>query len=258
MTQISLERFVALHERLEEWTPINEARCLEAMTVDPATACVKKIWGILWDKPLFTDRSDRIAKKWKDSLESATSGTRADIDGAWRTWGNPEVFNVVRIKEGNGRSDECFKLEGEAASWIVTRGLDLPPLCRLYSIQGAAKYLRSLDDCSSGPPFRDLSKCSLSEIVPLLKEKLGWGWGEATVLHALTDMGLAVKPDRQLRRSMRELGLECEDSFEINRAARKMVYEINSRDLLGAPVTLRYLDKVLMEISRLGIIQRAD
>ena len=193
-----------------------------------------------------------------ESLESATAGTNADIHCAWKTWGKSDVFKIVRKGKGRKRRDKFFELEGDAASCIKKRGSKLPPLCRLYSIQGAAADLRSRVERGLCPPFQDLSDLGLYDIVEMLKGDFGFGWGDATVLHALTDMGLAVKPDRQLQRAMAALGLECEDPIKINQAVRKMRDEINRSKCLSAPASLRYLDKVLMEISRQGIMGKSS
>lgn len=262
MTNESLVRFRSWHDLLAKWTPLKEAEFLSNKTVDPKTASAQEIWGVLWDKPLYAYAGVGAAEHWIDSISKATRNTKADIRCAWQTWGipeeRPEVFNVVRVEGRKGKSDKCFRVKGEEAGCFERHSMDMPPRFRLFSIQEAAMALRSMDDCSSDPPFRDLSNCGLSEIVPLLKKKLGWGWGDATVMHALTDMGLAVKPDRHLKRTMTAMGIECEDPIKMNEAAQEMLKMINEANILGTRITLRYLDKVLMDISRLRICRQED
>lgn len=257
LIHVPLDRFFELHDLLEERTSINEATRLANSVVDPKTADAKKIWRVIWDKPLFTDRSHGTAENWIDGIKAATNCTQAKIDSAWQTWGNPSVFNIRRVRESRCRSDDCFEVEGEEARRVVSPDLKIPPLCRLYPIQGAAKAMRARTE-RRRRPFEDLPDRNLSEIVSELKEEFGWGWGDATVLHALTDMGLAIKPDRHVKNTMKELGLECEDSIKINEAAGALLDEINASERANARFELRYLDKVLMDISRVGIIPRRD
>lgn len=257
MTNVPRDRFLDLHRQLEEWSATNEAKCLSERTVDPATATAEMIWPVLWDKPFFTNRGDSFAKKWKKDIRTATNGTKAEIDCAWQTWGDPAVLNIRHVTKGKGRSDECFEVDGAEAHCLKIRDPKVPPLCRLYAIQGAAEGLRSLTE-GHRHPFKDFPNRSLSEVVKKLKCEFGWGWGDATILHALTDMGLAVKPDRHLKNTMRELGLECEDPIKINEDACRLREQINSSELVASHVSLRYIDKVLMDISRVGIISQSD
>ena len=247
MTNESLNLFFNLHERLENCTPINEARHLESEVVDPKTADAKTIWKVLWDKPLFAGVSVGTAVGWVDDIKD-------EMEDSWKTWGeDPEMFQIHH--EGPGIQRDRFHIRGEAArSFADCHAI---PRHRLYAIQGAAIALRSRLKRSSFP-FDDLPDRPLSEVVPELRKKFKFGWGKITVLHALTDMGLAVKPDRQLRKTMEELGLESKDPIRINEAARNLLDEINACNHFDPPVSLRYLDKVLMEISRLGLLQRKN
>ena len=45
------------------------------------------------------------------------------------------------------------------------------------------------------------------EVYAMLKQELGSGWGHVTVLHLMTDLGIAVKPDLHLVRATRAIGL---------------------------------------------------
>ena len=53
------------------------------------------------------------------------------------------------------------------------------------------------------PEFPLVPEISIRE----LEDQLGWRWGHTTVMHALTDVGLSVKPDRQLARTVKALNL---------------------------------------------------
>ena len=80
------------------------------------------------------------------------------------------------------------------------------------------------------------------------------GLGEITVLHALTDMGLAVKPDLHLTNTMRHFGLNPRDPLEINAHVGDLLCALRRSGRANIPKKIRYVDKVLMEISRQGII----
>lgn len=74
----------------------------------------------------------------------------------------------------------------------------------------------------------------------------------------LTDFGLAVKPDLHLVRTMRRLSLlgdikenkvpDEKDAIKVNNAVVKLAKVIYGEAY--KPADLRYLDKVLMEVSR--------
>jgi hypothetical protein len=90
---------------------------------------------------------------------------------------------------------------------------------------------------------------------------MGAAWGHITVLHFLTDLGLACKPDLHLVRTVRHLELEgglrpdknpsLRESIQINRAVRSLVEEVDGS---FSPARLRYTDKMLMEISKRRLI----
>lgn len=245
MTNIRLDLFLELHDELVEQHPksINEARRLAKRTVDPATASEEKIWRILWDKPLFANARVKTAERWVDSIE-------AEMDSSWETWGkDPDVFYIKYSGSGNRR--ECFMFKGKAALDFESR--HTIPRHRLFAIQGAASALRSRSG-HDRPPFADLPGKSLSEIVEMLRVEFDWGWGKITVLHALTDMGLAVKPDLHLTNTMRHLGLESRDPLEINEHVGKLLCALGTSERTDIPNEIRYVDKVLMEISRQGLI----
>jgi len=81
------------------------------------------------------------------------------------------------------------------------------------------------------------------------------------VLHFLTDLGLACKPDVHLVRTVRHLAPELRlkedkipnliESILINRWVRSLVEAAYGS---FTPARLRYVDKILMEISRRKII----
>ncbi len=226
---------------------IAEAEHLAASVVDCEEADAETVWNVLWNKPLFANARVAVSLGWLDKLAP-------EMVGAWRVWGaDPEVFRIT--KTGPGVRRDAFTVRGSIAIDLVDR--HRIPLHRLHRIQGAAAMLRKRAQ-SSSRPFRGFSREPLSTLVPSLQRELGVGWGPVTVLHLLTDFGLAVKPDIHLVSTIADFDLwsgarsegtlSVEDTIEINAVV----------DRLGAalfdpygPRQRRYLDKVLMEISRL-------
>lgn len=246
-------RFIALHDRLATEHPdaIGEAKRLAAATVDPRTATADAIWRVLWDKPLYANNRVKVADRWVASI-------LAEMPEAWRIWGvDPHVFSIRQLRPGVQRDN--FEVRGDLASDFAKR--HSIALHRLHRIQGAATALRARAHLSQYP-FADVADRSLSDLVPALQREFGPGWGPITVLHALTDMGLAVKPDLHLVRCVRYLNLTpgiaadrvpgLADTIRINADVRTLLKTIGWPD---TSAELRYVDKVLMELSNRRLLE---
>jgi hypothetical protein len=252
MTQQPHELFLALHDRLSAHHPdaIREAETLAATTVDPQTATADEIWRVLWDKPLYANARVNVAKRWVAEIG-------AEMQDAWRVLGSdPAVFCIHQVRPGVQR--DCFGVQGTVAADFVAR--HRIALHRLYRIQGAARALRQRAARQTSP-FADLAGQPLAVSIPTLQGEFGPGWGVITVLHALTDMGLAVKPDLHLVNTMRVLKLstnisdrkvpDFRDAIRINQDVRSLLKAIGRPE---TPANLRYIDKVLMDLSRCGML----
>ena len=253
MTDLSVDLFLKLHDQLAKTHPksINKAKRLAKKTLNPSTDMQEEVWRILWDKPLFANVRVKTAKGWIDSVKKEMKK-----EGSWRTWGEkPDEFDIHKDKPGRRR--DCFDVRGQAARSFLDRCTI--PLHRLYAIQEAAKFLcRRSRERPDRPPFEDLPNRQLREAVRKLRGDFGWGWGEVTVLHALTDMGLAVKPDLHLTNTVRHLGLDSREPLEINEHVHQLLITLGSEWQADIKNKLRYVDKVLMEISRQGIIGKSS
>ena len=267
MTDLFLDLFLKWHDQLAEKhrESIKEAKRLAEETLTPESAVEEEVWTKLWDKPLYANVRVETAERWANSIKKAM-----EKEGSWRTWGErPGEFDIHKRKPGSKR--DCFRVRGKAARSFLDRctldpnnldGEAAPctiPLHRLYAIQEAAKFLcRRSGEQPGRPPFVDLPGAvkdrSLSEVVLELRDEFGWGWGTVTVLHALTDMGLAVKPDLHLTNTVQHLGLHSRDPLEINEYVRTLLSGLGTGWQPDISNNLRYVDKVLMEISRQGII----
>lgn len=252
MTDKPHKLFLILHDRLSELHPdaIDEAKTLALNTVDPRTAGPDAIWRVLWDKPLFANARVEVAKRWVAEIEQ-------EMVGAWKVLGaDPAVFNIRQVRPGVKR--ECFEVEGALAREFVLQ--HRVALHRLYRIQGAAVALRARA-VRNAHPFADIVGRALSETIPALQSEFGPGWGVITVLHALTDMGLAVKPDLHLVNTMRKLKLsngladrkvpDFHDALQISKDVRQLLAAIGRSD---DPSDLRYIDKVLMDLSHRNVL----
>lgn len=254
-----LDRFLRLHDELRERFPksIEDACELAKSTVDPKTECPEEMWGILWDKPLFANVRVAGGVNWRKQIES-------EMPGAWRTWGTDiDAFRICRVRLGHELGDDCFKVHGKQAKEFVKRHANIPRH-RLYAIQGAASAMRSCcRPFAHLPDFPDVSEANVRE----LEDIFGWRWGRTTVMHALTDVGLSVKPDTNLARTVRTIDLvpglpenrisTLAQAAEINRAVFELLVGIRSAGRTGItdiPNPHRYIDKVLMEISRQGLL----
>lgn len=255
MTEAAHMRFLALHDILSSRHPnaIEEAKMLAASTIDPRFASADAVWDVLWNKPLYANARVPVANRWVEEI-------RADMKGAWEIMGaDPAVFRILHKAPGVKR--ECFEVQGDLAIDLVAR--HRIALHRLHRIQGAAIALRARASRSQCP-FEDLVGQPLRASIAALQGEFGAGWGVVTVLHALTDMGLAVKPDLHLVATMRKLGLstglsgrkvpDIRDAILINEDVRALLRATGQAE---TPSDLRYADKVLMELSRLGLLPKA-
>ena len=248
-------QFIELQEKLIRERPEahEEATHLANRVVLCKNANADRIWKVLWNKPLYANARVSVARNWADQLE-------CDILGAWKTWGShPDVFLISQIAPGINRTS--FKVEGDLARDIINR--NSIALHRLYRIQGAAIALRKRAEIFA-KPFADLNKSGrgLTDQIHMLQNEFGPGWGPVTILHFLTDLGLAVKPDLHLVKTMSTLGLckeispnkvpSLKEAVRLNHLVMKLILNIGNKSV--TPHNLRYTDKILMVISRLGLL----
>jgi hypothetical protein len=248
-------QFVKLQEQLIQEHPEahDEATRLADSVVMCQHANADQIWKVLWDKPLYANAKVSVARRWADALEP-------DMNGAWSTWGSdPRQFLIRQIAPGVSRAS--FRVEGDLAQDIV--GRNSVALHRLYRIQGAATALRRRADIAA-KPFGNLIEGGqgLNDRIQGLQSEFGLGWGPITVLHFLTDLGLAVKPDLHLVRTMTTLGLckgisankvpSLKEAVQLNYHVWKLILDIGHKSVTAR--NLRYTDKILMDISRLGLL----
>lgn len=244
-----LKKFLKLHDELRDKVPdsVECARKLAEFVGDPKAEDPEEIWRVLWDKPLYANVSVNVADDWKAQIGPW-------MEGAWLQWGgDTDEFRIRRNRLG--KKYECFEVVGRKAREIIKRHESFP-LVRLYAIQGAAAVMLSYRRLFANlPEFPLVPEISIRE----LEDQLGWRWGHTTVMHALTDVGLSVKPDRQLARTVKALNLvpgvpkgvapTRTEAVKINHGVSDLLDGIRSAGRTDIPDGPRYIDKVLMEIS---------
>lgn len=249
MTDHQVEQIKAWEHALRQRSALADAERLRDSVVDPRTAGAESCWTIMWNKPLYANMYVAIADRHEEALAP-------QMTGAWQFIGVDPLRYLIR-HQGKGNASTSFTLEGSLAAGIRTNRKIA--LHRLFAIQGAANLLRKLVDAAGAQaPFRELANLPLDRLISELRGELGRGWGPITVMHMLTDLGLAVKPDLHLVRAVRRLGLLADikengvpsekDAIRISAAVTKLADQFVGG--LATPADLRYLDKVLMESSR--------
>jgi hypothetical protein len=229
---------------------VDEARALADKLVDPLTASADEIWPVLWDKPLYAYTRVKIADGYVEKLTPFAAGA------TWRHWGDPERPFVICT--GRANLNTSFKITEHAPT-----GLDALSIARgrIYAVGGAARALQKWSTRSVAPlaPFLAMDSANL---LKTMRDDLGLRWGHITIMHFLTDMGLFCKPDRWLVRSAHALGIAdgCKrdrdvptrkEAILIDRAVKQLVRDVYG-ELTGK--RLRYVDKILMDASRLGVL----
>jgi len=214
---------------------------------DIETADIDHVWSKLWDKPLYAGMRETTAIKWKKQLEN------------------------LKIHEGKTRieisSDPNIILDFKKKSDVKVT----VPDNRLLSIHLAAKYLSDLKEKEKRGSiiFPNLKKsCNkkllMTSTVEKLKNSLGRGWGHTTVFHFFTDIGISIKPDLHVARTLNYIGIsefiaEIKDSYRPNQDEcidiHFAILQMNKILIEKSPrYTLRYIDKILMNFSRDGLL----
>jgi hypothetical protein len=241
------ERFIALRPKLSGRAVDEIARTLETRPVDPRTATADEAWRVIWDKPLFAHVRVEVGEGWIRQVEGF-------MPGAWSDWGAKDGPVSIR-KIGKGKTSSDFAATG--AAWEDLRLASRTAVHRLYAIQNAGQALRKRAERGQRP-VRDFWDESLDRLVPALSKEFGWGWGAVTVLHMLTDFGVASKPDIHVMRTLKALGISshardqisARETIEVNAAIRRLGLALGEL----TPKALRRLDLELMALSRAGAI----
>ena len=211
---------------------------------DIDAADIERVWTILWDKRLYSGMKEATATKWKKQLEDVNIHEN-------------HMMREISI-------DPKIVLDLKKNSDITV------PDDRLIGIHSAAKYLINREEKFGKIIFPYLKKeCSkkvlMANTIESMQQGLGKGWGHTTVFHFLTDIGISVKPDIHVARTLNFMGIskfiddvkdsyrpnleECIDIHFVILGMSKILREVSSH------YTMRYIDKILMNISKDGALE---
>jgi len=268
---VAIQRYEMVRDELKAKSPEQWSKVIALCALLPSQIDVEAIWRFGRDKPCFSNitvsSGQRIAK---DIALSQDFDSWQQIAGS--DW-------TVTMKSGGQRwkSNDNFDVSGKAISNYVStleRGGFKSYLWRLYAIRELALALN-----------RGILSSSISElashlnsggVLPLDQHErwttefgylAGRGWGYTTAYHMLTDLGVSVKPDIHLTRSVVRMGLlapsypinlsidKISGAQELQHLAAKSAIELSQLITPTAcpanPRTaMREVDKVLMEWSR--------
>lgn len=245
------EELHLLHHQLSARHPeeISAAKSLAVQVVDPLTATAEEIWPVLWDKPLYANTKVSIGEKAIAKLRPLLGNS--EIWKQMRKDSGP--FAISKIAPGSGEAS--FEIRGAVAQQLKDHSI---AKSRINCIVGGGQALAARAS-RSRYPFADLVQMDTRDAVKLLRSEFGAGWGDITVLHYMTDLGLVCKPDMHLCNTVRHLGFPIaegripttDEAIAITSFVRVMVQSFEI-DVAGSK--LRYLDKILMEVSKQGLI----
>lgn len=236
----------------------------------PPRLSVNSFWEFGRDKPC-----------WSNITVSIGSRIAADL-ALSEDFASPQVISqhpweIRMIERGSKwKANTNFELIGESARNFVrrlARGGLASYVWRLYAIR---QYAQSLTRQEGVLPLvqalvEEPESLAPQEIFAWTKRfalLAGTGWGATTVNHMLTDLGLSVKPDIHLRRSVIRMGLldipsNLPDAEIVRQAGRidpaaveaiiRLSRHIAPSAHPQAWTSLREIDKVLMEWSRQGL-----
>ncbi len=253
VTQLVIDQYVQLKEELGRICPecIEEAEQLANEAQRAGDLAPDAYWDLIWGKPIWANNRVENAQRKIDDL-------RPLMTEAWRHMGASDgPFEIRLTGRGHWTSVAAHNVIGRRA-----REIDLAPH-RLFAIVGAGKaFGERRNQYGVANPFQDIFELDMTELeekMRIIKGQFGRGWGYTTVLHFLTDLGMACKPDLHLCRTIAHLGFgdNLEDRITFRNAIRINLWVMClARGAEGAlsPYTLRYTDKILMEISRQGLI----
>jgi hypothetical protein len=272
---VSIADAVAKYKRVREevrarcpatWDEVGKLCRAVPRTIDQSV-----FWSHGRDKPCWSNITVAIGGRIASDLD------RSPAFESFHTIAD-QTWELALLERGpRWKANTNFEIRGPAARSFVEglpRGGLSSYLWRLFAIRGLATSLCRDDGVRQmiDGLVQKGGKLAADDVEAWSVEfarRAGMGWGYTTVNHMLTDLGLAVKNDLHLRRTVIRMGLfpglpsDIGDD-EIKRLAPKIDHEI-VRIVIGlaghieptanpaASSSLREMDKVLMEWSKQGL-----
>ena len=240
---------------------------------EPVT--LEDFWGAFWDKPLWSGISRKSITPTYEQLRGHPLN--------WRQIGSGAYSIVKSRRRAHWRSRHYWRATGPKAIEYRRRQrtADIPVPVTVSRLAGIISLAELVHSASRTRAIRErllrpcqsvrLNSDSWQRSVTWIHEQLCTGWSTTTVLHGLTDLGYAVKPDRHLARAviwsggLPQVG-SGKDSKSID---QWLANDTNKFSLVDwgmhlakeisptkrAAETLRKVDFVLMNASALGIVR---
>ena len=246
------ERFRVWEAELKQSGRLVEAIRLSNEIVDPSHANADTCWQTIWPKPLYANTKVELGEAMIERLEPL-------MRGGWKSWGNDPEQLLITHKGGNSGAGN-FEISGLMKDLV--RSTRIAPH-RLFAIQGGAAFLRHFAaQDGEAAPLKGFAEFPLEMQVLWLQSLAGRGWGHISALHVLTDFGLAVKPDIHLARTVHALEFLPYVVERTSPSPLEALAIVQGVDALGNALfgddyggkERRYLDKVLMDVSRFGLL----
>lgn len=237
----------------------HEAGGLAESVLDATSASADEVWRIVWQRPIYAGRHVKAANNWIARLEN-------ELDGAWRQIAStPDAFRIDYIAptgtervvgKGVALADSSFDLVGTTV--VAWKASKLPSKVINAMVEGGRSVARRA--ALNSAPFADLAGMDVGDSVDMVMSEFGRGWGHISALHFLTEFGLACKPDIHLVRASKALGLfdakrdqvSRKDALAIVEQVKALTLSVYGRADGGC---LRLVDKVLMDVSKYGIVE---
>jgi len=266
----TVRRYNMVRDELKSRCPEQWAAVIALCQALPAQIDANAVWRFGRDKPCYANIKLKIGERVAQDI-----GLSQDFDD-WRTIACDD-WAISMIERGRSwKSNSNYRIEGRAVKNFVLmleRGGLSSYLWRLYCIRELALALKR---GGVGPCIQTLVECvdAYGEL-PIERVKqwtkqfgqlAGLGWGHTTAYHMLTDLGVAVKPDIHLTKSLARMGLlapallsdasedELRNENAQHSAAKRAMALSKSIIPTAHPAdsrsAMREVDKVLMEWSR--------
>lgn len=231
------------------------------------------VWRFGRDKPCYSNIRVPIGERVAQDI-----GRSKDFDH-WQKIAS-EDWAITMLESGRRwKRNSNFKIEGYAAKNFVSileRGGLSSYLWRLYCIRELALALKRgrIEPCVQTlvkyvETYGELPTDQVKQWTRQFGRLAGLGWGHTTAYHMLTDLGVSVKPDIHLTKSVVRMGLLApalpsdtrEDKLRdtnVQHLAAKRAMELSkwitpTAYIANPRSAMREVDKVLMEWSRHGL-----
>lgn len=254
ITSKSVELFQKLERDLNSSQPesIKEAIRLSESIIDLSKASKSDVWEKLWEKPLFSNRKTYWSLEAVETYKNVFLPNLKEMDPNGAKFG--ATRKLVSNNNKRGSSIPKYEFTGTCVKKIQTWDKFRPR--KIHAIINAGHWLNN----QTKESIFELSELPIDICVRKLEKELGYEWGLITVMHFLTDCGLCCKPDIHVTATCKHIGIIALDSDPENNDKDALMLNTSVRNLANelhpnpSPKQFRYLDKVLMEISRTGLI----